>query len=320
MSVRHLTWVMAAVLMVGAFGCIKLDFFLFAGDEADLEDYDFTSEDLDGVDPERITSELIPVGSGDDQIHVVFIERDLSKLDPRLDPEDEITVVYSHGNRGNLALYWHRLTHYEDMGFNVLFYDYRGYGASTGETTEENTYEDAETAYDYARARDDVGEILSVGFSMGGGPGIWLCSPESEREVFACFIESAFNSTKDLLEAGFGSDMPSSWIVDVAYENGDRAATVEIPFLLMHGELDDRVAFDNARQIWSRVEGNHRLNRFFPYPDAGHRDVHIPSYPGVELPVEYSHPDELPPELYSEYEVYRSRIVDFVVDALEERE
>ena len=300
-------------------GCVKLDFFLFDGEPARLEDYDFEREDLDGVPADRITSTMVEVGQSGQAIHVVFIERDPSKLDPRIDPADGVTVVYSHGNSGNNMLYWHRATHYEDMGFNVVLYDYRGYGASEGRTTETHTYADAEAAFDWAGTRDGVGEILSVGYSMGGGPAIWLCSPEGGRDPFACFTEGAFASTEKLLYDGMYWDVPSSWMLDVEYDNETRIGTVTVPFLLMHGRLDQRVGFESGEMLWAAVGDKHPLNRFEVFDDAGHRDVHIPSYPGEELPTEYSHPDELPPDLAVEYAYYRSVIVEFVVDALAAR-
>jgi len=310
---------MAVVVLGIVPGCIKLDFFLFDSEPASLEDYDFVADpDLDGIPADRITSELVASADPDTSIHVIWVERDPAKLDPRIDPARGVTVVYSHGNRGNNRLYWHRVAHYEDMGFNVLVYDYRGYGASGGETTEEHVYEDVEAAYDHALARG-AGEILSVGYSLGGAPAIWLCSPASGREVIGCFIESAFTSTQGLLEDGMGYSVPSSWLLDVRFDNEARIRTLSVPVMLMHGTEDRRVAFEHGQILWEAASGLDPMNRFFALEGAGHRNVPFPSYAGDDLPVEYSHPDELPPDLHAEYLVYRGRIVDFVAEALAAR-
>jgi predicted alpha/beta-fold hydrolase len=179
-------------------GCVQLDFLLFAGEPSSMDDYDFTKEELNGIDPSRITSERIDIPGTSDKLHAIYVERDLSELDPRLSPDDNITVIFSHGNRGNILLYWYRVGYFEDMGFNVVIYDYRGYGASDGETTEANLYQDAEVAYDYAKSKG-AGRVFSVGHSMGGCPAIWLCSPESGRKLAGCFTESAFASAEHLI-------------------------------------------------------------------------------------------------------------------------
>ena len=85
---------------------------------------------------------------------------------------------------------------------------------------------------------------------------------------------------------------------------------------MMHGVDDQRVSFENGEILWSEVKNNHPLNKFYKIEGAGHRNVPMPSYPGSEEPREYSHPSELPSNLYKELLIYKSRIVDFVVDAL----
>lgn len=308
----------ALVVATATAGCIKMDSFMFDGDPAALEDYDFTSEELDGIPTARIASELVPSPNSPDRVHVVYVERDVTELDPRLNPDDNITVVFSHGNRGNIFLYWYRVAYFEDMGFNVLIYDYRGYGASEGETTETKLYEDAALAYDEAKRRG-AGAVFSVGFSMGGGPAIWLCSPEGGREVAGCFTESAYTGADRIIDTGAGYDFPSGFFVDFEIDNETRIATVEVPFLLMHGTDDQRVGFEHAQILWAAVKDNHPLNRFYPVAGAGHRNVPVPSYPGEDEPLQYSHPDELPPGLHEDFLVYKSRIVDFVVNVMNDR-
>jgi uncharacterized protein len=297
-------------------GCVKLDSFLFDSQGAKLSDYDFTSDALDGIDPSRITSELVPVGGSGDLMHVIWVERDVKELDPRLDPADGITVVFSHGNTGNMLRYWYRVGYFEDMGFNVLMYDYRGYGASTGTTTEAHVYEDAETAYDYARKRRGAGAVISVGYSLGGAPAIHLCSPSSGREAAACFTESAFASVDELVKSGTDYDLPGSWLADSGFDNASHIATVTVPFMIMHGTADATVDYRQSRILWRAVAGNNPLNRFYRVEGATHHNVPVPSYDGDEEPREFSHPDEMPPALHREFEVYKKRIVDFVVDAM----
>lgn len=59
------------------------------------------------------------------------------------------TILYFHGNAGNLT------NRIDNIGFllhlpaNVLAVDYRGYGKSEGRPTEQGLYDDAQAAYDY---------------------------------------------------------------------------------------------------------------------------------------------------------------------------
>ena len=153
---------------------------------------------------------------------------------------------------------------------------------------------------------------------MGGAPAIRLCSPASGRRVAACFTESAFASTRQLLVEGTNFDFPSSWMLDVEFDSESRIATVMIPVMIMHGTEDWRVGFHNAEILWQAVRDNNPQSRFHVFEDTGHRNIPYPSYTGVALPTEYSHPDELPADLAADFEVYKGLIVDFVVDALAE--
>jgi fermentation-respiration switch protein FrsA (DUF1100 family) len=307
-----LRFILFAGLSMSLSSCIKLDSLMFDGDPASLEDYDFTSELLNGIDPSRITSELIPVGSGRDRLHVIYVERDVAKLDARIDPELEMTVLFSHGNRGNMTKYWGRVGYFEQMGFHVVTYDYRGYGASSGKTTEAHIREDVETVYDYAQSRG-ARSVLSVGYSMGGVPAIWLCSPQSGREVAGCFTESTFASNDAVMEQAVGYDLPGESLME-PLNNESRIATVLVPFLLMHGTLDNRVSIDSALRLWNAVRDNNALNTFYPVV-AGHRNVPVPSYTGHEEPREYSHPSELPENLRADYNLYAERVVAFAAAA-----
>lgn len=307
------------VLCVLVSGCVRLDFFLFDGQPAPAEGYDFSSEALDGIDPERITTEMVEVSNSGQHIYVVFVERDIERLDPRIDADDGVTVIFSYGNRENIAHYWHRAGYLENLGFNVLMYDYRGYGASEGEASEANAFQDLATVYDYATQQESVGEIVSMGFSMGGGPAIWLCSPESEREVLACITDSTMASVDFLFDEGFDLDFEGSFVLDAEFDNTTRAATVEIPFLITHGTLAERVSLVHGEALWNALRNGNELNRYFWVEGAGHRTVPVPSYTFDVEPKEYSYPDEMPPDFRQELEIYQSRIVEFLVDALEAR-
>ena len=55
-------------------------------------------------------------------------------------------VLFLHGNAGNIS---HRLDSIEifhELDLDVLIVDYRGYGQSSGSTSEQGTYLDAQTA------------------------------------------------------------------------------------------------------------------------------------------------------------------------------
>ena len=314
---------LVTVALVGASGCIKLDSFLFDSEEAPGDDdhpYDFESTALDGIPMDRIHTERLEVGDSGEQIFVVFVDRDERLLDSRIPADAGVTVIFSYGNRFNIANYWHRVAYLENIGFNVAIYDYRGYGASDGESSEAHIYEDVAAVYDFVTARDDVGVVFPMGYSMGGGPTIWLCSPESGREVAGCLLDSPFASTDFLFDEGMDYDIEGEWIIDAEFPNETRIATVEVPIYLTQGTRAQRVSIAHGEALWDAMRGRNPLNRHFWVEGAGHRTVPVPSYTFDEEPREYSYPDELPPQMRDELAAYQGRIVSFVADVLAARE
>ena len=83
------------------------------------------------------------------------------------------TVVFFHGNAGNIASRLEKLRLFHEAGLNVVIIDYRGYGKSEGTPTEPGLYRDAVAVYDYLKGRKDLKgqKLISYGASLGQGYG-----------------------------------------------------------------------------------------------------------------------------------------------------
>src|SRR2546428_12011976 len=93
-------------------------------------------------------------------------------------PGATATLVWSHGNGGNIAGRADVLVALAARGVAVLAYDYRGYGRSEGRPSEPGVYRDAEAAYDSLRARGVPAErILAFGESLRGAGASPLPTP-----------------------------------------------------------------------------------------------------------------------------------------------
>lgn len=84
------------------------------------------------------------------------------------------TILWFHGNVGAQAhdVAWlHRR-----LQVNVLVFDYRGYGRSTGRPTEPGVYRDARAALAYLSSRADVAadRIVYLGRSLGAAIAVEL--------------------------------------------------------------------------------------------------------------------------------------------------
>jgi len=75
------------------------------------------------------------------------------------------TVLHLHGNAGNITGHFHHVAWLPGAGWNVLCFDYRGYGRSEGRVTRAGTIADAHGALNHLLGRPDVdaGRIVALG-------------------------------------------------------------------------------------------------------------------------------------------------------------
>src|SRR5699024_7434250 len=75
---------------------------------------------------------------------------------PAITNSRNVTVLVAHGNGGNLAGRASLARALADAGFDVLMFDYRGYGGNPGTPSEEGLARDARAAYAYITDSLDV--------------------------------------------------------------------------------------------------------------------------------------------------------------------
>lgn len=84
----------------------------------------------------------LPDSLGLEYKEAYFDTRDLKRLHGWFVPKRgaESTILYAHGNAGNIADRLGKIALFNDWGFNVFIFDYRGYGKSTGRPFEGGLY------------------------------------------------------------------------------------------------------------------------------------------------------------------------------------
>ncbi|UCG33952.1 MAG: alpha/beta hydrolase, partial [Phycisphaerales bacterium] len=80
------------------------------------------------------------------------------------------TVLHFHGNAGNVTGHWPFIAWLPPAGWNVLCFDYRGFGCSQGRISQRGSVLDVHAALDYVLSRPDVdpARVVAFGQSLGG--------------------------------------------------------------------------------------------------------------------------------------------------------
>ncbi len=177
-------------------------------------------------------------------------------------------VLLCHGNAGNVtsrAAYARLLA---AAGFDVLLFDYRGYGRSTGKPSEEGTYRDARAVLEVLLRRDgvDPSRILYLGESLGGAVALHLAIESPPAGVV---LQSAFTNVRDMAHAVYPF-IPRAIVPD-AYPSLKIIAKLTVPLLVLHGRHDDIVPLAHGRALYAAAPS--ACKRMEIFEQAGHNDL-----------------------------------------------
>ena len=176
-------------------------------------------------------------------------------------------VLLCHGNAGNVG---DRLPHAALLtaaGFDVLLFDYRGYGRSSGRPGEDGTYRDARAARAELLEQPgvDVARVLYVGESLGGAVSLALAL---EALPAGLVLQSTFTSIRDMARRHYPF-IPRALVPD-AYPSLSRIGGLRAPLLVIHGERDGIVPPMHAEELFAAAPEPKQLHRI---AGAGHNDL-----------------------------------------------
>jgi len=178
------------------------------------------------------------------------------------------TLLMAHGNAGNLA---HRLPIIKalrDAGFNVLMFDYRGYGRSEGSPTEDGVYRDGRAAFDYLSQRTDVdsSSIILFGTSLGGAVAVDVAT---HRPAAGLILEATFSNAKDVARIAYPF-LPAQFILRSEFDSEEKIRSIRIPTLFIHGGEDNIIPVALGRKLYAAAN---EPKSFYLIPGADHNDT-----------------------------------------------
>ncbi len=176
-------------------------------------------------------------------------------------------VLLCHGNAGNIG---DRVLHVDVLsaaGFDVLLFDYRGYGSSSGRPNEHGTYRDARAAYRWLTGQPDIdpARVVYLGESLGGAVALELALAHPPGGLV---LLSAFTSVRDMSRRHYAV-VPRAAVPD-AYPSLRLIGGLRAPLLVVHGEDDMIVPVEHGQALFDAAPDPKRLRIV---PGAGHNDI-----------------------------------------------
>jgi fermentation-respiration switch protein FrsA (DUF1100 family) len=178
------------------------------------------------------------------------------------------TLLFCHGNAGNVS---HRLGNVAFLlraGFQVLLFDYRGYGASSGRPSEQGLYRDAAAAWAHLIERKDAAGVPRVifGRSLGGAVAVELAT---RVQAEGLIVESTFTSLLSLARVSFPFPLPP---LPVKYDSLSKIRRLQMPLLVIHGERDALIPVSEGQALF---EAAPEPKAWYIIAGAGHNDTYL---------------------------------------------
>ena len=166
-------------------------------------------------------------------------------------PSARTTLLFFHGNAGNISHRLDKIALFYQLGLNIFIVDYRGYGKSEGIPSEEGLYEDALAAFDHLNKRPDIdkGRIIGYGESLGGTVVIDLAL---KRPLAALILDSCFSSAADMAAQHY--PFLPAFLLKTKMDSMNKVKDIRAPKLFIHSPDDEIVPWALAQKLYSAAQ------------------------------------------------------------------
>ncbi|HWI81834.1 alpha/beta hydrolase [Ramlibacter sp.] len=191
-------------------------------------------------------------------------------------PQPRGVVFFLHGNSGNLRDCLVDLDAFRSVNFDVVMFDYRGYGKSSGRiASEAQLRSDVRAVWEHYGSQYEGKRVVIAGQSLGtalaAGLSAELCA--SGRAPDLTMLVSPYSSMRAL------ADELYPWVprqvLRYPLHTAEHAAQLKGPLMLIHGDKDELIGIHHSHALRTAAPSAQLLC----VEGAGHGDVHkFPSF------------------------------------------
>lgn len=191
-------------------------------------------------------------------------------------------VVHLHGNAANVSNHIGQVAWLPAHGFEVLTFDYRGFGYSEGSPSLEGVVKDARWAIAKARQIAPHAPLVLLGQSLGGATAIRAATLEQAHKghnLRLLVLDSPFASYRDMVRDATRKTVLSliSPMAEAGLPQRDKdpvkaIARLQMPLLLLHGESDRVVPISHSERLHAAAIATQR-KELLRIPQGRHLDA-----------------------------------------------
>jgi uncharacterized protein len=167
------------------------------------------------------------------------------------------TIMLFHGNGESLSSIDNYAPEFLNLGYNLMAWDYPGYGRSTDcHFSQADLLDDANAAYQWLSTQDNPTHIYLFGYSIGTGIALSVASKHSQNPVF---LVAAYDSLLSVAQERMPAYIPVSLILSYPLDTQPWLDNITQPIFLIHGDSDRLIPPQHASRLVNNAHGKAQI-------------------------------------------------------------
>ena len=204
----------------------------------------------------------------------VWMERDDACLNALwIEPDSgEEVVLFFHGNGEIVPRTLGFALDLKAKGFGVLAPDYRGFGKSRGELSQEAMYADALAWYDRLATHWPEANIRLYGHSLGTGFATYVAA---HRKPSRLLLGAPYSAIADVAKNQYPF-MPIDLLLEYPFPSQDYLKEVSCPVSIIHGDADRIIPVSEGKEMASILPASQVY--YYEIPHGNHGVMNYPEF------------------------------------------
>jgi len=177
-------------------------------------------------------------------------------------------ILYCHGNAGGLDDWGNWAEELSNLyNYDVVIWDYRGYGKSTGKRRQQLMLDDGFLFYEYCKSHFQEDQISVFGRSLGG---FFATHVVKETKPKRLILESTPISLLEIAQQEYPF-LPTKLLLRFKFQNNGNIRKIEVPTYIIHGTTDALIPFEHGQELYGLSPS--QIKKLFSVEGGNHNDL-----------------------------------------------
>ncbi|MBM1107225.1 alpha/beta hydrolase [Aurantibacter crassamenti] len=177
-------------------------------------------------------------------------------------------IIYCHGNTGEVdewGKWGEELSN--RYGYDVIVWDYRGFGKSTGKRRQKRMLDDGYLFYEYCKQFFNSDEIVVYGRSLGGFFATHIVKNSNAGRLV---LESTPMSLLKIAQQEYPF-LPSKYLLKYRFQSNQNIKRITVPTYIIHGTTDELIPYENGVGLFELSTA--KIKQLFTIENGKHNDL-----------------------------------------------